>query len=123
MQTAEWALGLTSQAGYMYAVCEKDEKSIRISMSTNKDTAQHGLMRPQALGLFSSEQPLARKLSTSNEDNEQDAEYAVSMAGKLAKRCRKPVHIFYDSHGIPIGDLCDEAFLLALKMSIKHFNL
>jgi hypothetical protein len=123
MRTAEWAIGRNGLAGSMHAVCVNDEKCIRISIACNKEHASKGIGTPHAVGLYTgSTEILARPLRTSAAES-QNTEYACSMAGKLAKRCRKTVYIHYDSGDIPVGELCDEAFLSAIKMIITSFNL
>lgn len=122
MQTTEWAVGMSAQVGVMHALCEKLDKSIRISIACSKEDAIKGIDKPHALGLPSDTHPIARILNSSIEQ-EQNTEYAVSMAGKLAKRCKKPVHVHYNSGDITVGELCDNAYLLALKTIITDFNL
>lgn len=122
MQTTQWAVGKSAQVGVMHAVCEKEDKSIRISIACSKEDAMDGVGKPHALGLPSDSQPIARVLNSSFEQTH-NTEYAVSMAGKLAKRCKKPVHVHYNSGDTPVGELCDDAYLLALKNIITDFNL
>lgn len=123
MLSAEWAMGKSERAGSMHAVCVNDEKCIRISIACDKEYASKGIDAPHAVGLYTdSTQTLARPLCTSSNES-QNTEYALSLAGKLAKRCRKTVYIHYDSGDTPVGELCDEAFLLAIKMIITSFNL
>ena len=120
MQQAEWAMGKSEP---MHAVCVKNENSIRISIAPSQSNATKGIDSPNAYGLPTpTNQQLARPLNTSIE-HQQDTEYALSIAGKLAKRCQKPVYVHYESGDMPTGELCDDAFLTAIKMIITHFNL